>query len=1713
MSRIVASAAIRGAHKIVEECEDFLRKAISEKGESQRVEFPETAFYLPMANALLGAEVKTLGEMVPILDFAKSLLPPVPSEKLWLPYLGNTLDAGIATLLGEEMIVALRYLYGQEPQPDCNGFFTDTILRALGIQLVDGRMPGFAAILGAAPDTETAVYIVRELQKRNILIFVGSSVNGRSIVDQLREADVEMGWETYIVPYGRDTISAIYPLNWAIRAAMTFGGIKPGNGRECLLYTKNRVFAFGLALGEVDDLKYATGAGAINMGFPVIADTDIPEIRPTGICTYEHLVKEFDHKKIVPTCIEVRGVKVKVTELPIPVSYSAAFEGERVRKEQMHVQFGGKYSTSFEYLRSKELDEVEDGKIEVIGPDVDSYEEGGAYPLGIVVDVAGRKMKKDFEPILERQFHRYINWAMGIFHMGQRDINWIRISKDAFKAGFRLRHFGDILRSQLLNEYGAIVDKVQVTIYSKQEDVDRIIEEARQVYHERDARVAGMTDESVDIFYSCTLCVPAGESIVLPDGSFKRVENFIEDAVESDATALSFDEDAFRAKPVEELFVNPAPSQLWKIYLSNGNSLTLTGNHRVLVDRKEGLEWVRAARLKLGDRLVSPSITAVEPSEEEPCIVDYLPDDLRGVPLGKSTFDEDLMYAIGLVASDGCVKRRGKGLVVQFTNSDLALVDRFNAIMRETFGVEPKTYTVKPSDSSSAHELKIDSRSEVQVSYVNSQVAGRLMLGLGLSGDPDRDERWTGDAISKFPPRLVSAYLRGLFDGDGHVTKSHISISTRSYREAQHTLLLLKKLGIEAYISAIKRGFQVGTRNARSYIQFREKIGSHHPKKWAKMLAAKFDFDSNHVSKTDLVPFKCGKLLGQLMAESDGRIEVTKLPVDYRTLMAWIKGERRPSREKFALLVEDLANKVDQGNPAFQELLRWSKAPVHLERVKRVDVLDNSDRAVYNFSVEGTHNYLVNGVVVKNCQSYAPNHVCIISPERLGLCGAYNWLDGRTNYEINPTGHNQPVPKGEVIDPVKGQWKGINEFVYLKSNRTLERFNAYSVMVDPMTSCLVEGTEVIIDGKVVEMNKFIDKHRGGEEYAKSSALTLNGGKAASDKIVAMQKFPAPEKLVRIKTKSGVEITLTPNHKVAVDRPNGLAWIEAGQVKEKDRLISLRKLNLEDKTPDIIDIIPGDFRIGDGDLIEEVKSELARKYGSLASAYRKLGLKPTDPRAKSIPIKSFKLMIDDLGRDWDRVKKLVASVTYGASTVNIPRGLSEGLFYLMGLVASDGSVSKRGNREYRIDFINTDEGLVNRFREIYLGEFPGRKINIRRKNISPAAIEGREIKSTGKCFQCYFNNPLFGTLCEHYGIKVGAHGDWNLGRMIGLPQRLISAFIAGLFDGDGSARLRRYDDRWDIGEAYLCINDRRAAHHLQLLLKRLGIVGNVREAGSVYKVELHGSNLARFAESIESAHTEKRTTLEKIKALSVEERIDKTQEQILPLCVGKELAEHPASKGALSPSTLYYYKTGRSGAAASNIRKAIESVPDAQHFKTLLDTDYFLDIVTKAEEIRNSGEYKFVYNLTLADIHCYFANQILCANCGCFECILALIPEANGFMIVNREYPGMTPIGMTFSTLAGSVGGGVQTPGFLGVGRLYVISRKFILGDGGLKRMVWMTKELKESLREGLERRSQEIGIPDFIDKICDETIATTVDELLPFLEKVGHPALTMEPLM
>jgi acetyl-CoA synthase len=504
-------------------------EALKKWGPDQEIGFPNTTYYLPIIYGILGFPVKTLADARVILDKCNELLPPLVSDNVWLPYLAPALDAGMATFFAEEIIEAIRYLeepgcYTEEEDPTADniwlGAADDVIMRKRGVEFVDGSAPGFAAILGAAPSPEIAAKIAIELQEKNLYVFMVSDHDGKNMSEQLLSADVQVGWPTRLVSFGPSYTAAVFAMGFATRVAMSFGGVKPGAFRENLIYNKERVFAFAMPLGTVTDEWYANAAGAINWGFPTIADTPIPQVLPTGICTYEHVVSNIPHDEIVAKAIEIRGLKVTISKVDIPMSYGPAFEGERIRKDDLFFECGGGRTLGVELTVSKDMSEVEDGHIEMLGPDLDQVKEGDKLPFGMIVEVAGRQMQPDFEPILERQIHHLVNYVQGIMHIGQRNIMWIRVGKAAVEKGFLLKHIGKVMHAKYHQEFGNIVDKVQVKIYTEEEKVKEVMALAKDVYSQRDRRVEGMTDETEETFYSCTLCqsfAPAHVCVITPE--------------------------------------------------------------------------------------------------------------------------------------------------------------------------------------------------------------------------------------------------------------------------------------------------------------------------------------------------------------------------------------------------------------------------------------------------------------------------------------------------------------------------------------------------------------------------------------------------------------------------------------------------------------------------------------------------------------------------------------------------------------------------------------------------------------------------------------------------------------------------------------------------------------------------------------------------------------------------------------------------------------------------------------------------------------------------------------------------------------------------------------------------------------------------------------------------------------------------------------------
>jgi len=197
------------------------------------------------------------------------------------------------------------------------------------------------------------------------------------------------------------------------------------------------------------------------------------------------------------------------------------YEGEVIRKDDLWIEFGGpKVARKFEFCRLKKPEEIEHEKVEIIGKDMNEMEEGGSYPIAILVDVAGEQLDEDALPVLERRIHMFTSYIEGWYHMNQRADTWIRVNKAAGKRGWStLKDYGEILSFLYTSEMD-IIEKIQVTLVTDPDVIEKLYPEAKAAYDARDERVLSLHDEDVDTFYGCVLCqsfAPTHVSIISPD--------------------------------------------------------------------------------------------------------------------------------------------------------------------------------------------------------------------------------------------------------------------------------------------------------------------------------------------------------------------------------------------------------------------------------------------------------------------------------------------------------------------------------------------------------------------------------------------------------------------------------------------------------------------------------------------------------------------------------------------------------------------------------------------------------------------------------------------------------------------------------------------------------------------------------------------------------------------------------------------------------------------------------------------------------------------------------------------------------------------------------------------------------------------------------------------------------------------------------------------
>ncbi len=430
--------------------------------------YEDTAYHLPISYALTGVAVHDRAAAGDVFTRTKSN-PIVASE----------------CLLAEQTAVS-----GREPAP-YTGFISDTVIRKLGYSLVDGSILGLALIVGTPESEGSSAAICRELQEKYMLTFLAGKV-----VPSLAGAGVKLGLEYRLIPLGSSPFFGIHFVDIVARVAMMFGGVTPGDTHRLLTYAAERAKAIVIVFPGLTDEEVALVDGMRVLGFPILSLGEY-----TGGTWIPARADD-----VVRKGMEEKGIRVNVTAIPIPMGCSPAFEGKSIRKEEMYAEFGGGRSPAFELLRMRQPGEIEDGKVTVIGPEIDAMKEGSANPLGIIIEVTGKGMKKDYEPVLERRIHNFVNYGEGSWHVAQRDLIWVRLSKEAVAKGVKIEHIGKLLASKFRMDFPQLLDAVSVTLITDPGKVLDAKKEAEKVYDERDARIKGMKDADVDTYYSCTLC-------------------------------------------------------------------------------------------------------------------------------------------------------------------------------------------------------------------------------------------------------------------------------------------------------------------------------------------------------------------------------------------------------------------------------------------------------------------------------------------------------------------------------------------------------------------------------------------------------------------------------------------------------------------------------------------------------------------------------------------------------------------------------------------------------------------------------------------------------------------------------------------------------------------------------------------------------------------------------------------------------------------------------------------------------------------------------------------------------------------------------------------------------------------------------------------------------------------------------------------------------
>ncbi|WP_258083098.1 LAGLIDADG family homing endonuclease [Thermococcus thermotolerans] len=945
-------------------------------------------------------------------------------------------------------------------------------------------------------------------------------------------------------------------------------------------------------------------------------------------------------------------------------------------------------------------------------------------------------------------------------------------------------------------------------------------------------------------------CVDYHTKVILADGSLREIGEIVDEAVERAKSEGELGEvdDGFYAPIDLELYAldarnlkvrkvkaniawkRTAPERMFRIKTASGREIKVTPTHPFFTFEGGQFKTRKAEELKIGDFIAVPRVIPVDGKAIK----------LSDAPIERpktakprlklpDVADEKFWYLVGLLTGEGYSQNRNGSATVYFTNNNEELI-RFAHDYLSTLGLTP---TIREG-----HKGK--SAKEV---YASSVELYRLLEWLGIA-KKSREK--------KVPPQLFSArlkdikeFLRGYFDAEATVDKRRpkITIVSASKELLQGIQQLLLRFGVKSQLHETRaRATNGKMKTKETYyrlfitgedaLKFREKIGFGLSSKIRLLEKVTSNLQPN--TNVDVVP-GVGSLLRNLRTKAG--LTQAQMGINRSTYLHYERGDRLPSREKLKVIAETLSRHLQKSSEV--SLLRLlAESDIFWDRVVEIKEYKPEHPWVYDLQVLEHHNFIANDIFVHNSQIL--RYVANLAPRAIYTSGKSSSAAGL---------------------------------------------------------CVAPDSLVVSNGGVHEIGTFTENwvkeigsipYSQGIEYSPylGESLSAEDGKLKKAPMSRVWRLKAPKELVKVRTITGKELTLTPETKLLTIQNGEPIWKEAKSFSEGDYVATLRKLTVEERIvpvlellKDLDDLIVYGIKDQVEGLIEEALKELHISKRELAKRLRvsegMLYYNWTNPKARgNIRMKHLRMLLELAGWEWDKINAEAVSLQAGTK-LKLPKYLDEQLAYFAGLVAGDGSVSKAG-WGVAIRFTNKNPEMRRRFAGL-AKELFGVEVTEQVKDGVPSLR---------------FHSKVVAHLLEKLGVPPSPKSNKLdlANELFTSPKSVLASYIRGLFDCDGTVVIR------EKGSSYVEFDttSEKLARKLQLALLRFGIVSHLRRrkrAGHTSKfgdkmitsrhdrweLKIYGENVLKFATEIGFGHPEKARKLdalvEKMKGQKYDTNVD------------------------------------------------------------------------------------------------------------------------------------------------------------------------------------------------------------------------------------------------